>query len=127
MENTQTIYELHEDHKTWLNKLLFYTDELSIMNNRISEVAMKNSAEEVLSSAEHFKDQIRKQKEQVDILSQGIKDHEAFLEKAAEDHPATIEKEKFPDHQKHRSGIEAFEKSYNGLRADLIHFLSRWM
>ena len=41
METKKTIYQLHEEHKTWLNKLLFYNDELKIMDKRILEVAEK--------------------------------------------------------------------------------------
>lgn len=127
MENKQTIYQLHEEHKTWLNKLSFYKDELSIMINRISEVAKKNSSKEVLSLIEHFQNQVVIQKEQIDILRYDIKNHESFLETAAKNNPKAIDYEKFSDHQKHRTRIEVFEKSFNDLRAELIHFLSKWM
>ena len=33
METKKTIYQLHEEHKTWLNKLLFYKDELNSIDN----------------------------------------------------------------------------------------------
>ena len=64
MENQKNIYQLHEEHKTWLNKLLFYKDELSIMANRISEVAKKNTSNEVLALVEKFQNQLIIQKEQ---------------------------------------------------------------
>ena len=58
MSTQKTIYQLHEEHKTWLNKLLFYKDELSIMQNRISEIAQKNTSKEVLSLVERFQNQL---------------------------------------------------------------------
>ena len=75
METTKTIYQLHEEHKTWLNKLLFYKDELSIMTNRLSEVSRKNTSREVLSLVDHFHNQLIIQKEQIDILNHDIKSH----------------------------------------------------
>ncbi len=54
---TKGIYQLHEDHKQWLNNLIFYKDELKIMQNRIAEISQKNSSKEVLAYIEHFQNQ----------------------------------------------------------------------
>jgi len=127
MDAKKTIYELHEEHKTWLNKLLFYKDELKMMDNRILEVAKKNTSKEVRSLADHFNNQLIIQKEQIDILSHDIKSHELYLEAAALDNPNSIDKEKFLDHKKHRESIVTFEKLFRDLREELIDFLSKWM
>ncbi|MBP6180323.1 hypothetical protein [Flavobacterium sp.] len=127
METKKTIYQLHEEHKTWLNKLLFYKDELKIMDNRILEVATKNTSNEVRSLADHFNNELIIQKEQIDILSHDIKSHEAYLEAAAIDNPNNIDHEKFLDHKKHRESIVDFEKLFKDLREELIDFLSKWM
>jgi hypothetical protein len=127
METKKTIYQLHEEHKTWLNKLLFYKDELKIMDNRIFEVATKNTSNEVRSLADHFNNQLIIQKEQIDILSHDIKSHESYLEAAALDNPNGIDHEKFSDHKKHRESIVVFEKLFKELREELIDFLSKWM
>ena len=78
---TKGLYQLHEEHKQWLNNLNFYKDELVIMQNRISEIAQKNSAKEILANVEHFQNQFIIQKEQIDIISHEIKLHEQALEK----------------------------------------------
>ncbi|MFV8324803.1 hypothetical protein [Flavobacterium sp. ZS1P14] len=127
METKKTIYQLHEEHKTWLNKLSFYKDELKIMDSRILEVAKKNTSKEVRSLADHFNNQLIIQKEQIDILTHDIKSHELYLEAAALDNPNGIDKEKFSDHKKHRESIAIFEKLFKDLREDLIDFLSKWM
>jgi hypothetical protein len=127
METKKTIYQLHEEHKTWLNKLLFYKDELSIMANRISEIARKNTSKEVLSLVDHFHNQLIIQKEQIDILNHDIKSHESYLEAAVLKNPTDIEHEKFLDHKKHRESIVIFEKIFKDLREELIDFLSKWM
>jgi hypothetical protein len=127
METTKTIYQLHEEHKTWLNKLLFYEDELLIMKNRLSEVAQKNTSREVLALVDHFNNQLIIQKEQIDILHHDINSHESYLEVSVRSTPNPIEITKFSDHKKHRESIAVFEKIFKELREELIDFLSKWM
>jgi hypothetical protein len=127
METKKTIYQLHEEHKTWLNKLLFYKDELKIMDKRILEVVEKNTSKEVRALADHFNNQLIIQKEQIDILTHDIKSHELYLEAAVQNNPNAIDNEKFSDHKKHRENIAVFEKLFKELREELIDFLSKWM
>ena len=127
METKKTIYQLHEEHKTWLNKLLFYKDELKIMDKRILEVAEKNTSKEVRSLTDYFNNQLIIQKEQIDLLTHDIKSHELYLEAAVQNNPNAIDNEKFSDHKKHRESIAVFEKLFKELREELIDFLSKWM
>lgn len=127
METTKTIYQLHEDHKIWLNKLAFYEDEILIMKNRISEIAKKNTSKEVLSFVEHFQNQLIVQKEQIDTLNHEINTHEDSIEAKANKKTVASGNKKFFDHSSQRDKIESFEKNFNDLRKELIHFLSKWM
>ncbi len=127
MEKLITIKELHDEHKIWLAKLLFYQDELVIMAGRIAEVEKKNSGDEVLAFVDHFQNQLVLQKEQIDILKHDIKSHELFLQGAIIKNPDLLDEEKFSDHDAHRESMEFIEKNFNELRAELIQFLSRWM
>lgn len=127
MQTSKTIYELHEDHKIWLNKLAFYKDEILIMQNRISEVAKKNTSKEVRSFVEHFQNQLIVQKEQIDILHHEIINHENSIEEKSNKKSVVSGNKKFFDHSTQREKIEIFEKQFNELRKELIHFLSKWM
>ena len=127
METTKTIYELHEDHKTWLNKLEFYADEILIMQNRIAEIVKKNTSKEVLSFVEHFQNQLIVQKEQIDILKHEVNSHERSIEEKANKESVANESQKFIDHTVQRDKIDSFEKNFNELRKELIHFFSKWM
>jgi hypothetical protein len=127
METTKTIYQLHEDHKTWLNKLEFYKDEILIMQNRISEIAKKNTSKEVLSFVEHFQNQLIVQKEQIDTVKHEINSHERSLEEKVNKKAVANESKKFLDHPEQRNNVESFEKNFNDLRKELIQFLSKWM
>lgn len=127
MEKVKSIKELHDEHKIWLAKLLFYQDELVIMAGRIAEIEKKNTSQEVLALVDHFQNQLVIQKEKIDILKHDIKSHELFLEGAIINNQDSLEAGKFSDHQKHRESIVVFEKIFNELRSELIQFLSRWM
>lgn len=127
METKKTIYELHEEHKAWLNKFLFYKDELKIMTDRITEVAEKNTSNELRALADHFTNQLIIQKEQIDILNHDIKSHESYLEAAVQKNPNAVDHEKFSDHKKHRESIAVFEKLFKESKEELIDFLSKWM
>ena len=127
MDTKKTIYQLHEEHKIWLNKLAFYKDELSIMQNRIAEIAQKNTSKEVLAFVEHFQNQLIIQRERIDNLNHDIKKDESFLESAAIKNPTAVDHEKFADHKAEREDVEKFEQMFNDLRKELIDFLSKWM
>lgn len=127
METKKTIYQLNDEHRIWLNKLDFYKDEIKIMQNRISEIAKKNTSKEVLSFVEHFQNQLIIQKEQTDILSHNIRSHVAYLEEEANANPTAIDHVKFQDHDVQRTNIETFEKIFDDLRKELISFASKWM
>ncbi|MES2140724.1 MAG: hypothetical protein V4511_13530 [Bacteroidota bacterium] len=127
METTKNIYQLHEDHKTWLSKLVFYKDEIQIMQNRISEIAKKNTSKEVRAFVEHFQNQLIAQNEQLDILKHEINSHERSLEEKVNKKAVANESKKFLDHSMQRNSVEGFEKIFNGLRKELAQFLSKWM
>jgi hypothetical protein len=127
METKKNIYQLHEENKIWLNKLLFYKDEVVIMQNRIAETARKNTSKEVLAFIEHFQNQLIVQKEQIDILNHDIRKLESFLEQAVNNNPTAVDHEKFPDHLLQRGRVASFEKIFDELRKELIHFLAKWM
>lgn len=124
---TKGLYQLHEEHKQWLNNLNFYKDELVIMQNRISEIAQKNSAKEILANVEHFQNQFIIQKEQIDIISHEIKLHEQALEKEVNKNETAVDHRKFPAHKDENEKIETFDKIFNELRKELNTFLSKHM
>lgn len=69
---TKKVYDLHEENKEWLNKLAFYKDELKVMQNRVSEIAAKNTAKDVLASVEHFQNQLIIQRNNIDELAHSL-------------------------------------------------------
>lgn len=127
MKTKKNIYEIHEANKTGLSNLLFYKDELIVMQRKIEEVAKKNNSKEVLASIEHFQNQLIVQKEQLDILTHDIRESESSLEKAVHKLPTAIDHQYFPDQTVLADRIVTYEKLVKELRNELAHFLSKWM
>lgn len=124
---TKKIYDLHEEHKTWLNNLSFYKDEIKVMQNRISEIAAKNTGSEVLKQVEHFQNQLIIQKNNIDELNHSIKDHENYLENRVNENPTAVDHRTVNDHPKMRDSYNGFDKVFNDLRKELNTFLSKNM
>ncbi len=124
---TKKVYELHEEHKTWLNNLAFYKDEIKVMQNRIAEVAGKNNSQDVLKQIEHFQNQLIIQRNSIDELNHTIKDHENYLENRAKENPTALDQRKVNDHPKMRDSYNSFDKVFNDLRKELNAFLAKWM
>lgn len=124
---TKKIYDLHEEHQTWLKNLAFYKDEVTVMQNRITEIASKNSGQDVLKQVEHFQNQLIVQRNNIDELNHSIKDHENYLENRVNENPTAVDHRKVNDHPKMRDSYESFDKVFNELRKELNLFLAKHM
>lgn len=122
---TKKVYALHEEHKEWLSKISFYKDDLSVMKTRISEIAAKNTAKEILSQVEHFQNQLIVQRNNMDELAHSIGEHENYLIRKAKEDSTAIDHKSVNDHPKMRDSFESFEKVFNELRKELNSFLSK--
>ena len=74
METKEFIYDQHQKHLDYLNRLEFYTEEIAILKERLSEVTSKNTDKEVLKQVEHFQNQFI-QRNNIDELKHTIKIH----------------------------------------------------
>jgi hypothetical protein len=119
--------DLHVEHKEWLNKLLFYKDDLKIMQSRLDEIASKNNSKEVLVFVERFENQFKIQKEQIDVLNHDIKQHVNKIEESIINNPIASNHRKMDDHAEEREKMIRFEELFAELRKDLLSFLSKWL
>ena len=127
MNTQKPIAELHVEHKEWLNKLLFYKDDLKIMQSRLDEIASKNNIKEVLVFVERFENQFKIQKEQIDVLNHDIKQHVNKIEESIINNPIASNHRKMDDHAEEREKMIRFEELFAELRKDLLSFLSKWL
>ena len=124
---TKHLDDLHFEHQLWTSEAKFYVDELKIYQNRLAEIASKNTSEDVRKQIEHFQNKLIIQKEQLDILNHEVTVHEQWLAKYAQAHPVAVDHVLFADHKKMHEGMEMFDKIYAELKTEFNKFLAAWM
>ncbi|MBK6985513.1 MAG: hypothetical protein IPH32_12505 [Bacteroidetes bacterium] len=127
MNTGEKIYTQHADHTEWMSKLKFYTDEISILQGRLGEIASKNNQQDVLAQVEHFQNQLIVQKNNIDEISHTIKLDESAIEKEVNKNPVAVDHREMPSHSKEKEAVDAFEKNFNELRAEFKTFAAKWM
>ncbi len=68
-----SITHMSNAHSDWLRGLDFYKEEITILKNRLTQVAGKNSHPEVMKQVEHYENQFEIQSENIHKLKHDIK------------------------------------------------------
>ncbi len=118
--------ELHQLHKEWANKLNFYRDDIKSLEKRIEEIASKYTAKEVLAMIEHFQNQIKIQRNEMDILMHDINAEEKELQDNISDNPTAWDHRKAA-HTSINERMIIFEKLFADMRRELIGFAAKYM
>jgi hypothetical protein len=121
------IAQVNSEHTEWIKGLAFYKDEIHILENRLLEIASKNSAFEVRQGIEHFQNQFVVQRNNIDELRHKIKEHISVFTKLPELIEEVVENERLADHENLRDEYQTFEKVIRDLRLEFNTFLARWM
>lgn len=121
------ISDLHSDHRIWLNALDFYKQEAGLLEERIAEIAQRNTATEVLAEVEKFQNQYIRQKEVIDTVRNKINHHADDLAREYKERPVAIEHRLFTDHTSLRDEMATFDKLYRELKEELYRWLAKWM
>ena len=119
--------QLGLEHKEWISKLDFYIEELHIMENRLTEVATKNSSIEARAGMEHFQNQFIVQKNNIDELKHKIKEEAHLAFNDASQHAGRVEEHRIEEYKTMGAEIKDFEKVVNELRHEFNQYLSKWM
>ena len=125
--STKHLADLHFEHKVWLNTLQFCKEEINIFERRMEELVARNTDKTLLAELEHFQNQYIREREVIDELRHGIKEHENFLEKEMKEHPVAIEHRAFGDHAELRDRMVTFEKLYRELKEEFYRWLTKVM
>lgn len=121
----ETYIDQHQHHKTWLNYLAFYKDEMQVLQRRLEEVASKNTDMEVLAQVEHFQNQLILQREQHDILRHDIKQDENIIEKLYETIPVLAENSRPKAETGLIDRVETFSRLFHEMKEDLYRFVAK--
>ena len=121
------IGEVHFQHNIWLNQLNFYREELRISQERLEEIASKNTGKEVHIHIEQFQNRFIIQRNEIDRLEHMIHINEDEAVRMGKLHIRRIDYEATEEYIDTKTGMEHFEKLYKELKGDFYRFLCQWM
>jgi hypothetical protein len=123
-----SITHVKNTHNDWLRGLDFYSHELSILKDRLTEIGGKNTGAEVLKMVEHFENQFKVQIDNIDRLRHDINLNIQGIATQAETAKAGyIDNILLTRHNTLRVRYEEEEKAIRELRADFMRFSAEWM
>jgi predicted nuclease with TOPRIM domain len=127
MATNESIYKQHEENTEWLKKLDFYKDEITILKNRLEELADKNNAKDVLAEVEHFQNQFIIQRNNIDEIAHKVRENEQALQDEIKSNPVAVDHRKMEYHATEKDLVNSFEKVFNEIREDFNKFSAKWM
>ena len=119
--------DLYFDHKMWLNELAFYKEEMVILQNRLDEVAERNTDKGMKAVQGQMQSKLIRQKEVLDILEHDITLHQQELVQFAKDHPIALDHVLFSDHTDMRDRMDTYKKIYAEMKSDFQDFVAEWL
>jgi phosphoenolpyruvate-protein kinase (PTS system EI component) len=119
--------QVNTEHQEWLKGLDFYKEDIHILENRLTEIATKNTAFETRQGIEHFQNQFLVQRNNIDELRHKIKEHISTNGKKTELAAEVVENEKLAEHENLKDEYLSFEKVIKDIRQEFNIFLARWM
>lgn len=119
------LLDLHKAHKTWQEELAFYADDLTILKNRLSEVSIQNTAQEIKKSVEQFQNQFVIQKEQIDILNHDIQISEDAIQENIKENPVASDHRKMAEKTDLTDRMKTFKKLFVEMKDSFNDFVGK--
>ncbi len=110
-----------------LRGLIFYKEEIKILQDRLEEVSSKNNSFEARQGIEHFQNQFIMHQNNIDELKHTVNLLVEKMSKDAIQHGGRIEKESVIDEEKLNDEFVGLEKVIKDMRHEFNLFLSKWM
>jgi hypothetical protein len=129
MKNSETagIYQQHEENLEALKKLEFYKGEVGIITKWLDELASKNTSKNVLVLVERYENQMKIQRNNIDMIRHEIAENEKSLQQEVLSNPVAVDHRKVAYHTKEKELIDGFELNFNLLRTEIKEFVGKWL
>ena len=126
---TEVIYnsDLHFEHVHWSKELAFWKDELKSFNNRLSELVLRWTDNNILLQLEQFQNQFIRHRQVIDSLKDGIHTHEINMSKHFKKGEDVMDQVFVHKHMEYREHMEVQRHLYTNLKKDFFKFLSKNM
>ncbi|MDR3679952.1 MAG: hypothetical protein P4L41_08295 [Flavipsychrobacter sp.] len=115
-------------HGEWLSALGFYTEEIDLLKKRLTEIAGKNSAQDVLKEVEHYENQLTVQSDNIQALRHDIHANDVAVRSQLEDSKeGYVDKQLYKTHQELIDRFSSEEKVFKEVREEFMQFAATWM
>jgi hypothetical protein len=122
------ISHVNNEHNRWLRGLNFYKTEISILKSMLTEIAGKNSAEDVMKEVEHYENQFIIQTNNIDQLSHDIHVNLSNISRQAQASSAGyIDGELLAEHTTFGEKYDSQETIITELTHSFRKFAEKWM
>jgi hypothetical protein len=122
--NIKHITDLHNDA---LRGLEFYNQELTILQERLDEIAANNSNVEVLEKVDHFQNQFIIHQRCIDELKHDLHKNLKHIEEEVSVTSGFFGESKFAENEYLYEQYVTEEKIFNELRHEFNRFAAKWM
>ena len=122
MSTTAQPTELYEQLNSWKEEVREVKEEVTLMRERLEQIALSKAPKEVLSQVEHFENRLLRQREVADEMFHDIKQSA----KKHSDIPAQVHHDDRPvhDYPALQSRMETFQQLYMQLKSEFNHFIA---
>jgi hypothetical protein len=118
------ISHLSLEHNTWLRGVEFYMDELKVQTHRLEEVSSRYTSPEVKSQVEHYENQFKIQKLNLQELRHDVNEHVKHISDDTVKYAQHLSNTTLAEHDAMRDRFVTLEKIINEIRHDFYRFLS---
>lgn len=119
--------DLVKELKEWTSELKLQRDQVKIFEERLGEVLIKNTDQEVKAFGEQFQNQMIRQNEVIDILEHDLNAEMQKHESYAKEHTIALDHQYFEDHKELRSRAETNTKLFKEMRDNFYSFIEKWI
>ena len=122
-----SIHNIGVHHTDAIRGLSFYKEEISILEQRLFEMASRNNSFEARQGIEHFQNQFVIQQNNIHDLRHKFDRHEANMATDANTHAGQVNPIYIREEDVLMNDYKNLEKIIKELRREFNLFLSRWM
>jgi len=110
-----------------MRSLLFYKEEINVLQERLEEVAAKNTSFEARQGIEHFQNQFVMHRNNIDELKHKVNLFYEELSKDTHEHEGRIDQVRIEEQSALNDEFLTLEKVIKEMKKDFQVFLGKWM
>lgn len=115
------------NHNDWLRALKFYKEELDLLQDRLTDIAARNTHAEVLENVEHFEDQFQIQKNNIEEMIHDIQTNLNKIAVEVDTQTGFVDEALIKQMEKLKLFFISEEKNIMELRHAFNLFCAEWM